>query len=269
MLDFFAKAVYDYRNAAWEKGMPKIAASILSADFCRLGEQVAAAEAGGADYIHCDVMDGHFVPNMTIGPLVVEAVRRVTCLPIDVHLMIEKPERYIPDFVAAGASNLTVHIETCPHLHRTIQQIVELGAQASVTLNPATPLSTLQEILPYVDMVLVMTVNPGFGGQSFIETMCPKVERLREMGRERGLIHEDGLAFDIEIDGGVNVHTVARVVEAGANVLVAGSAIFRSGDRFAQAPEIAGAIRSLRQAALEAKTPALSEAGVKRASERF
>lgn len=246
--------------------MLKIAASILSADFCRLGEHVAAAEAGGADYIHCDVMDGHFVPNMTIGPFVVEAVRRVTGLPIDVHLMIEKPERYIPDFVAAGASNLTVHIETCPHIHRTIQQIKELGARASVTLNPATPLATLEEILPYVDMVLVMTVNPGFGGQSFIETMCSKVRRLREMGNELGLNCEDRIAYDIEVDGGVNVDTAARIVEAGANVLVAGSAVFRLDGEFAEAPEIARAIHGLRNAVLEAKTPAFKLASRGRAN---
>jgi ribulose-phosphate 3-epimerase len=231
--------------------MLQVAASILSADFCRLGEQVAAAQEGGADYIHCDVMDGHFVPNMTIGPFVVEAVRRVTSLPIDVHLMIERPERYIPSFVEAGASNLSVHVETCPHLHRTIQQIKEHGARASVTLNPATSLATLDEILPYVDMVLVMTVNPGYGGQSFIDTMCPKVRRLCEMRSERGL------GFDIEVDGGINVHTVGRVVQAGANVLVAGSAVFAPLRRYADAQEIAAAIRDLRQAATKEKPPNL------------
>ncbi len=228
----------------------KIAASILSADFCRLGEQVAAAQAGGADYIHCDVMDGHFVPNLTIGPLVVEAVRRVTSLPIDVHLMIEEPERYIPAFCQAGASNLTVHVETCAHLHRTVEQIRENGARASVTLNPATSLATVKEILPYVDMVLVMTVNPGFGGQSFIETMCAKVARLCAMGRE------GDLAFDIEVDGGINVDTAERIVRAGANVLVAGSAVFTPFGEYAGPHEIEGAIRRLRQAALARKTPA-------------
>jgi ribulose-phosphate 3-epimerase len=222
----------------------KIAASILAADFCRLGEQVAAAEAGGADFIHCDVMDGHFVPNLTIGPLVVEAVRRATSLPIDVHLMIEEPERYLADLVHAGASNLTVHVETCAHLHRTIEQIRELGARASVTLNPATSLATLEEILPYVDMVLVMTVNPGFGGQSFIESMCAKVERLHAMGQAQKLV------FDIEVDGGISVHTAERVVRAGANVLVAGSAIFKASGG------ISAAVRRLRQAALGHKTPA-------------
>jgi ribulose-phosphate 3-epimerase len=234
----------------------QIAASILSADFCRLGEQVAAAEAGGADFIHCDVMDGHFVPNLTIGPLVVEAVRRATALPIDVHLMIEEPERYIPEFCQAGASNLTVHVETCAHLHRTIEQIREHGARASVTLNPATSLATLHEILPYVDMVLVMTVNPGFGGQSFIETMCAKVARLRAMGREQNLTRDGGLAFDIEVDGGIGVHTVQRIVRAGASVLVAGSAIFRPFGELGGAHEIGGAIRRLRQAAMGRKTPA-------------
>jgi len=222
--------------------MIQIAPSILSADFCRLGEQVAAAEAGGADCIHCDVMDGHFVPNMTVGPLVVEAVRRVTTLPIDVHLMIEQPERYIPAFVAAGANSLSVHGETCPHLHRTIQQIVELGARASVALNPATPLNTLDEILPDLDMVLVMTVNPGFGGQSFIESTCDKVRRLREWA------NKIGASLDIEVDGGINVETVGRVVEAGANVLVAGSAIFGS-DEFVAPAEIAARIAALRCAA--------------------
>jgi ribulose-phosphate 3-epimerase len=223
--------------------MIQIAPSILSADFCRLGEQVAAAEAGGADCIHCDVMDGHFVPNMTIGPLVVEAVRRATTLPVDVHLMIEQPERYIPAFVAAGANSLSVHTETCPHLHRTIQQIRELGACAGVALNPATPLNTLDEILPELDMVLVMTVNPGFGGQSFIEATCDKVRRLRERAQKMGV------SLDIEVDGGINVETVARVVEAGANVLVAGSAVFGSVE-FAAPAEIADRIAALRSAAL-------------------
>jgi ribulose-phosphate 3-epimerase len=233
-----------------------IAASILSADFCRLGEQVAAAQAGGADYIHCDVMDGRFVPNLTIGPLVVEAVRRVTTLPIDVHLMIEEPERHIRAFCQAGASNLTVHVETCAHLHRTIEHIRECGARASVTLNPGTSLATLHEILPYVDMVLVMTVNPGFGGQSFIETMYDKVARLRAMARERGLASEGTLGLDIEVDGGINEHTAERIVRAGATVLVAGSAVFTPYGEFAGAREIEGAIRRLRQAALGRKTPA-------------
>jgi ribulose-phosphate 3-epimerase len=222
--------------------MIQIAPSILSADFTRLGEQVAAAQAGGADCIHCDVMDGHFVPNMTIGPLVIEAVRRATTLPIDVHLMIERPEHYIPAFVAAGANSLSVHGETCPHLHRTIQQIVESGARASVALNPATPLNTLDEILPELDMVLVMTVNPGFGGQSFIEATLDKVRRLRQKADEMGL------DLEIEVDGGINVETVGRVVAVGANVLVAGSAIFGS-DEYATSSAIAARIAALRRAA--------------------
>ena len=228
----------------------KIAASILSADFGRLGEQISAAEEAGADYIHCDIMDGHFVPNITIGPLIVRAVHRATTLPLDVHLLIEKPELYIPDFAKAGASNITVHVETCPHLHRTIQQIREFDVRASVTINPATPLSTLNEILPYVDMVLLMTVNPGFGGQSFIGTMCDKVRRLRETVEKRGL------QTDIEVDGGVNVKTVGCVVEAGANVLVAGSAVFTPLGRFATSKEIIDAVHNLRWAATQEKRPA-------------
>jgi ribulose-phosphate 3-epimerase len=230
----------------------KIAASILSADFCRLGEQIAAAEAAGADYIHCDVMDGHFVPNITIGPLVVAAVRRTTSLPLDVHLMIQEPERYIPAFAEAGASNLTVHYETCPHLHRTVQQIRELSVGASVTINPATPLSVLDEILPYVDMVLLMTVNPGFGGQSFIETMCDKISRLRETVEARGL------QTDIEVDGGVNANTVGCIVDAGANVLVSGSALFTPFGSFATPQELAQAVQALRQAAGAKKKPVRS-----------
>jgi ribulose-phosphate 3-epimerase len=199
----------------------KIAPSILSADFTNLGAAVQAAEAGGADYIHIDVMDGHFVPNITLGPLVVAAVRRATRLPLDVHLMIETPERYLADFSEAGADILTVHVETCPHLHCTIQQIAELGVQPGVTLNPATPLESLWEILPSVKQVLVMTVNPGFGGQEYIATMTDKVARLAAMARDRGL------ALDIEVDGGIDTTTASTVVAAGANVLVAGTAVFR------------------------------------------
>jgi ribulose-phosphate 3-epimerase len=198
----------------------KIAPSILASDFARLGEQVAEAEAGGADYIHVDVMDGHFVPNMTLGPVVVEAVRRSTNLFVDVHLMIEAPERYLAAFCDAGANNLTVHVETCPHLHRTIEQIKELGCQAGVTLNPSTSLTSLEEILPYVDLVLVMTVNPGYGGQMFIEGMLPKITRVREM------LEAVGSEAEVEVDGGIDRYTAPLVVEAGANVLVAGSAIF-------------------------------------------
>ncbi|PWH14547.1 MAG: ribulose-phosphate 3-epimerase [Ardenticatenia bacterium] len=207
----------------------KIAPSILSADFARLGEQVRDAEAAGADYIHVDVMDGHFVPNITVGPLVVESLRPVTTLPLDVHLMITQPERYIPDFVRAGADILTVHVEACVHLHRTIHQIKELGIRAGVTLNPATPLVSLEEILPDVDMVLVMSVNPGYGGQSYIPGSSAKITRLRRMLDERGL--ED---VDIEVDGGVKAHNAAEIVAAGANVLVLGSAIFNQEATVAQ-----------------------------------
>jgi len=200
----------------------KLAPSILAANLGRLGEQVAEAETGGADYIHLDVMDGHFVPNITLGPVVVEAVRRATSLPLHVHLMIESPERYLADFRAAGADHLTVHVETCPHLHRTVHQIKELGCGAGVTLNPATPLVTLEEILPYVDMVLVMSVNPGFGGQSFIERSVPKIRRLRAM------LDSIGSRAELEVDGGIDPETAPRVVKAGATVLVAGSAVFKA-----------------------------------------
>lgn len=213
----------------------KFAPSILSADFARLGEQVKAAEVAGVDYIHVDVMDGHFVPNITIGPLVVQALRPVTDLPLDVHLMIEKPERYLADFVKAGADILTVHVETCPHLHRTIQQIKELGIKAGVTLNPATPLSTLEEVLPDVDLVLIMSVNPGFGGQSYIPASTPKIARLRRM------LDEIGSTADLEVDGGVNPATIAEVVAAGADVLVAGSAIFN------RRASVADNVKELRQ----------------------
>ena len=198
----------------------KFAPSILSADFARLGEQVREAEAAGVDYIHVDVMDGHFVPNITIGPLVVRALRPVTDLPLDVHLMIEQPERYLADFAEAGANILTVHVETCPHLHRTVQQIKELGVKAGVTLNPATPLSILEEILPDVDLVLIMSVNPGFGGQSYIPGSTSKIARLRSM------LDAIGSDAEIEVDGGINTGTIREVADAGATVMVAGSAIF-------------------------------------------
>jgi len=202
----------------------QIAPSILSADFARLGEQVHEAEKAGADLIHIDVMDGHFVPNITVGPLVVRALRPVTRLPLHVHLMIEEPERYIETFVRAGADLVTVHVETCPHLHRTLQQIREAGAKPAVTLNPATPLVALEEVLDQVELVLIMTVNPGFGGQRLIPSTLEKVRRLRELLDKRGL---DCL---IEVDGGVNMDTLEQVVRAGADVLVMGAAIFASGE---------------------------------------
>lgn len=203
----------------------QIAPSILSADFGRLADEVKAAEAAGADLIHVDVMDGRFVPNITIGPLVVEAVRRATSLPLDVHLMIVEPERFISDFVKAGASIVSVHQETCPHLHRTLQQIRAAGAKPSVVLNPSTPLGAIEEILPEVEQVLLMSVNPGFGGQSFIGATVDKVRRLRRLLDERSLSR-----VDIELDGGINPETAKQVVAAGATVLVAGNSVFKAKD---------------------------------------
>mgnify|MGYP001610431606 CR=1 FL=1 len=200
--------------------MTKLSVSILSADFSRLGQQVAEAEAAGADYIHVDVMDGHFVPNLTIGPVVVAGLRPTTRLPLDVHLMIEAPERYLADFVKAGADILTVHVETCPHLYSTIQQIKGLGVKAGVSLNPGTSLSTMEEVLPLVDLVLVMSVEPGFGGQSFIPSSVDKVRRLREM------LDQAGLRPELAVDGGIGPQTAPAVVKAGAEVLIAGSAVF-------------------------------------------
>ncbi len=204
--------------------MKRIAPSILSADFTRLGEEVRAVEAAGADWIHVDVMDGHFVPNITMGPMVVEAVRRSTSLPIDVHLMIENPERYVADFAAAGASLISVQVEACLHLHRTLHLIRESGCQPGAVLNPSTPLQSLEWVLADLDFVLLMSVNPGFGGQRFIPASLDKVRRLREMLQRRG-----SLAL-IEIDGGVNESTIAEIARAGADVLVAGSAIYQSAD---------------------------------------
>jgi len=204
--------------------MKLIAPSILSADFSRLGDEVKAVEAAGADWIHVDVMDGHFVPNITIGPVVVEAVRRVTDLPVDVHLMIENPDQYIEEFAAAGATYLTVHPEACYHLHRTVQAIKGLGVKAGVSLNPSTPLSALDWILEDIDLVLVMSVNPGFGGQKFIPQALQKIKDLKSMTDSKGL------DMTIAVDGGVNEGTIRQVAEAGANVFVAGSAIFGTGD---------------------------------------
>ncbi|UFJ41990.1 ribulose-phosphate 3-epimerase [Brevibacillus humidisoli] len=206
--------------------MVKIAPSILSADFAKLGDEIRDVERGGADWIHVDVMDGHFVPNITIGPLIVEAIRPVTTLPLDVHLMIEEPDRYIPQFVKSGADILSVHQEACRHLHRTVHLIKDQGAKAGVVLNPATPLVTIESILEDVDMVLFMTVNPGFGGQRFIHSVLPKIRSLRQLLEERGLTH-----VEIEVDGGVNPDTARLCQQAGASVLVAGSAVFNQADR--------------------------------------
>ena len=200
--------------------MIKIAPSILSADFSRLGEEVKAIETAGADYVHIDVMDGHFVPNITIGPLVVDAVRPVTGLPLDVHLMIENPDQYIPPFAKSGADIIVVHAEAVRHLHRTVQLIKSFGKKAGVSLNPATSLSALDIILPDLDLVLLMTVNPGFGGQSFIESSLPKITEVRR--RINGL----GLPIELEVDGGVKVDNIEKIAAAGADVFVAGSAVF-------------------------------------------
>jgi ribulose-phosphate 3-epimerase len=205
--------------------MVKIAPSILSADFAKLGEEIKDVEKGGADYIHVDVMDGHFVPNITIGPLIVEAIRPVTKLPLDVHLMIENPDQYIEVFAKAGADFITVHVEACRHLHRTIQLIKSFGVKAGVVLNPATPVATIQHVIADIDMVLLMSVNPGFGGQAFISEVIPKIKQVKKM------IEEKGLNIEIEIDGGVNEQTAKLCIEAGATVLVAGSAIYNHRDR--------------------------------------
>jgi ribulose-phosphate 3-epimerase len=211
-----------------------VAPSILSADFSRLGEEIGKVELAGADWIHMDVMDGHFVPNITIGPLVLESIRPLTKLVIDVHLMIENPEKYIPDFAKAGADLITVHVEACPHLHRTIGQIKDLGKKAGVSLNPATPVEALGPILPEVDMVLIMSVNPGFGGQGFIQGSLARAKKLK------GMIDELGLDVDIQMDGGIKPDNAGAVRGAGVNVLVAGSAVFKSADMKA-------AIRAIRE----------------------
>lgn len=205
--------------------MVKIAPSILAADFSILAKEVTDVEQGGADYIHIDVMDGRFVPNISFGPVVIEAIRPLTSLPFDVHLMIEEPERYIIDFVNVGSDLISVHVEACRHLHRTIYQIKEHGVKAGVVLNPATPVEMVREILPDIDLVLLMTVNPGFGGQTFIPAVLNKIEQISRYKEEHGL------NFEIEVDGGINRETARLCVEKGANVLVAGSAIFKESDR--------------------------------------
>ena len=205
--------------------MIKIAPSILAADFSKLAEEVKEVEAAGAELIHIDVMDGHFVPNITMGAIVVEALRPVTKLPLDVHLMIENPNMYIEQFAKAGADYITVHVEACPHLHRTLQLIKSYGVKSGVVLNPHTPIETILHVLDEIDLVLFMTVNPGFGGQKFIHSVVPKVKQLADIIRERGL------PIEIEIDGGINEETIIPCVEAGATILVAGSAIFNAPDR--------------------------------------
>jgi ribulose-phosphate 3-epimerase len=214
----------------------RLAPSILSADFARLGEEIAAVERGGADLIHVDVMDGHFVPNITIGPPVVRAIRRVATVPLDVHLMIEDPDRYIDDFVEAGAAMISVHVEVLPHLHRTIAYLKKCGVKAGVVMNPSTPVISIENVAGDVDFVLVMSVNPGFGGQTFI---ARSVEKIRHV---RALLDREGNSAPIEVDGGIDLTTVQRVVVAGAEVLVAGHAVFGGGQ-----PE--HATRALKQAA--------------------
>lgn len=214
--------------------MVKIAPSILSADFSRLGEEVKAAEKAGADLIHVDVMDGHFVPNITIGPLVVKAVKKSSSIPLDVHLMITDPDKYIKDFADSGAAIITVHAEACVHLHRSIQNIKECGIKAAVSINPATPLSSIDFILPFVDMVLLMSVNPGFGGQKFIPEVLPNIKKLKNT------ITENKYRVEIEVDGGINVDNVAEVYEAGADIVVMGNAFYNSKD-------YAGTVRTVRE----------------------
>ena len=217
--------------------MVKLAPSILSADFAKLGSEIKEVEEAGAHYIHVDVMDGHFVPNITIGPLVVDAIKPITKLPLDVHLMIENPDQYIAEFAKAGADIITVHQEACPHLHRTIQLIRNYDVKPGVVINPATPVEVIRDILPDLDMVLIMTVNPGFGGQSFIHSAAKKIQKLAEWRKEAGL------QFEIEVDGGVNEQTAKICVDYGADVLVAGSAIFNQENRQAAIDTLKKAIQ--------------------------
>lgn len=219
-----------------EKPLIKIAPSILTADFAHLGEQIRAAEEGGADYIHVDVMDGMFVPNITLGPLVVEAIRRSTSLPVEIHLMIQEPDRYLEDFVKAGSDLLMVHQEACTHLHRTVQHILDLGVRAGVALNPATPLVMLEDILSTVSRVLIMSVNPGFGGQAYIPGSTAKICRCRQM------VKQINPQMEIEVDGGVKASNIREAAEAGADVIVAGSAIYNKQE------SVQEAIRKLRNA---------------------
>lgn len=215
-----------------------IAPSILSADFAKLGQEVVEAEHSGADWLHVDVMDGHFVPNITFGALVMGAIAPLTKLPLDVHLMIENPERYIPDFAKAGAHLITVHQEACVHLHRVLHMMKEHGVKAGVAINPATPVSSIREVLEDVDLVLVMTVNPGFGGQAFIPSTLRKIRELKELREELGLKN-----LRIEVDGGISAATAPLVVEAGADVLVAGNAVFGRSDRRAAIQEIRSSLQ--------------------------
>ncbi|WP_404358712.1 ribulose-phosphate 3-epimerase [Cytobacillus firmus] len=214
--------------------MVKIAPSILSADFSKLGEEIKDVERGGADYIHVDVMDGHFVPNITIGPLIVDAIRPVTKLPLDVHLMIEDPDSYIEAFANAGADYITVHAEACRHLHRTVHFIKSFGVKAGVVLNPATPVNMIEHVIEDIDMVLLMSVNPGFGGQKFIPSVLPKIAAVKKLADAKGL------NIEIEVDGGVNEETAQLCIEAGANVLVAGSAIYNQKNRAAAIAALKG-----------------------------
>lgn len=214
--------------------MIKIAPSILSADFSKLGDEIKDVEKGGADYIHVDVMDGHFVPNITIGPLIVESIRPVTKLPLDVHLMIENPDQYIEAFAKAGADYITVHVEACRHLHRTIQLIKSFGVKPGVVLNPATPVQMIEYIIEDLDMVLLMSVNPGFGGQKFIPSVLTKIKQVKE------LVDQKELTVEIEVDGGINKETAPLCIQAGATVLVAGSAVYGQNDRQKAIAEIRG-----------------------------